>query len=200
MKKSLLLTVTVLSGAMLFAGCGTNTMSSTDVSDLAQESLAKGGVPPPAAPIVTTVPLVSLTRQVVGAVDVWNDNSKLYVKVRVDSGMSLSASALAVETSLEEIPRNKRGWIMPNWFENKRDYEDGVREDTYEFDLVWEGGTEIFISLFSRLEAPVYNPRLKRYIGHRTMFAWSAGSGFPGKKYDKYFTDVIDKSLIIIIK
>jgi hypothetical protein len=200
MKKTLLI-APALSVALLFGGCGTDNMTGADMSDLGEGILASGGAPPPSAPVITTVPLVSLFRQEVGNVEVWNNNQKLFVKVTADSGWMLAASVLAVESDLALIPQNRRGMMMPQLFPNKRTYNPLTQSDTYEFDLVWPAGTQLFISTYVRMSAPIYHPKLKRFIGNRTMFAWSAGSGFQDKwKYDTYFTDIIDKAIVIVVR
>jgi hypothetical protein len=66
--------------------------------------------------------------------------------------------------------------------------------------VIWQGGTEMFVSVYAIMTAPVYHPKNKKVLGNRIALAWSAGSGFPAKKYDKYFVDIIEKSIVIIIK
>lgn len=112
-----------------------------------------------------------------GDVLVWNDDAMLYVRYNVEvDDLCLHQTHLHVATSLEHIPQTRKGNPIPGHFQRKT-IHDCLGEFTYEFDLVWEPGTELFLAA----HADVSNGE----------GAWAAGDDFPGQNWATYFTFTI---------
>lgn len=113
----------------------------------------------------------------VGDVLVWNDDATLFVKYAIElDDWCLLQTHLHVATSPEGIPQTRKGNPIPGRFLRKMGHECDT-EFTYEFDLVWEPGTELFLAA----HADVSNGE----------GAWAAGEDFPGKNWATYFNFTI---------
>jgi hypothetical protein len=189
MKPSFLLSALVALLAMMFSGCSTSSITGTDNAGASQKTLAKALD----QNTVTIAPLVVGKKIQMGDVEVWNDDAMLYVKINANDGWMLEKSQLAVEASPAAIPQNKKGQPLPHKFPNKRTYHPLAQSDTYALNLAWDSGTELFICLHAKVD----KMKNRRHIGEES--AWAAGAGYPGKTFDKYFTDIVDKSIVIVI-
>ncbi len=195
-----LLPLFAVSLALFHAGCATDLLpTSAGVDDdmsiaaLAKEPVDQGKKPP--SPTITTAPLVVNKKGEVGTVQVWNDENKLYLKLQSQGDWLLRRSQLALGTSLADIPANKKGKPQPAQFPYKEGYKPPQQEAQYELDLIWPAGTVLYISLHARVV------RLENGEVVDSKAAWAAGSGWPDdKNFDKYFTDLVESTIIIIIE
>jgi hypothetical protein len=82
----------------------------------------------------------------VGEVTVTNDADYLYVTYVIDEpGWCMTESHLAVATSLEGIPQ-RRGNPVPGLFSYQTDHDPCVASYTYEVEITWPAGTELFLA------------------------------------------------------
>jgi hypothetical protein len=90
-----------------------------------------------------------------GVVQVWNDTENLYVKywMKGAQGWCLNQTHLHVATSLDDIPRTKKGSPKPGHFDYQGDH-DCVSMFTYTIPLEWEIGTELFIAAHAVVTGP----------------------------------------------
>ena len=80
-----------------------------------------------------------------GDVEVWNDEDNLYVTFNTSDGWEMGVSHLHVATSLDGIPQ-KKGNPPPGQFDYGTDHDPKVTEFTYQIELDWDTGTELYIA------------------------------------------------------
>ncbi len=105
-----------------------------------------------ADPFVTD--LIAAQHYDVGDVLVWNDGDFLYVKYVTTGGWVLGETHLAVATSLGGIPHTSKGNPVPGLFEFSADHAPGTTEYTYQIDLDWADGTDLFIAAHAGVCGP----------------------------------------------
>ncbi len=93
----------------------------------------------------------------VGDVLVWNDGSFLYVKYMTTGGWYLGETHLAVATVLSDIPHTSKGNPVPGLFEFSADHAVGTTEYTYQIDLDWSPGTDLYIAAHAGVCGPGSN-------------------------------------------
>ncbi len=147
---------------------------------------------PDIADLQTEAPLHTKRDRKLGTVLVWNDNNYLYVKY--NSSSPLITTQLAVESSLELIPKTKRGNPKICRFEFKTRHEKGVNEYTYKIDIQDKGfvfGTELTIAAHALVlvrsdsEKGEMHTRCSHY---EIKSVWAEGFDFPGKSWATYIT------------
>lgn len=83
---------------------------------------------------------------VVGQVEVWNDETNLYVKFVIDPDWCLEETHVAVAASLEGIPQTKKDNPIPGQFAYKHEEPDCETEDLYTIPLSVECGAALVIA------------------------------------------------------
>jgi hypothetical protein len=101
---------------------------------------------------VTTIDLIAGQNIEVGYIDVWNDETNLYVKYVIDEpGWCLEETHVAVAYSPEEIPQTKKGNPIPGQFPHKHEDIGCEPEDLYTIPLVlinpsWDCNDDLYIA------------------------------------------------------
>lgn len=126
----------------------------------------------------------------VGEVRVWNDDTNIYVKyVITDDAWCLTATHLAVEQSLADIPKTKAGPV-PGLFEYS-DMMDCGSEKLYTIPLSWASGTDVYIAAHAVVQTIIgySEPDLALFAGmlpaEATMLATNPYLGGPA-----YFPEI----------
>lgn len=125
-------------------------------------------------------------QKIAGDVHVWCSGELIYVQYSTDSGWTISETHLAVATSLDGIPQNKKGNPKIGHFPFKGDHPEGTEIVTYVFDIYdyFPVGGLSGKTLFIAAHAVVSHPD----FGEETAWADTWGQSFPGNSWALYFT------------
>ena len=133
-----------------------------------------------------------------GSVTVSNDGVKLYVTYETIDGWELVETHLAIATSLEGIPQTKKGNPVPGKFAYSMEHDPAAIEYTYEIDLEWVIGTELYIAAQAEVQKavldefgePTYDDEGNQIF--QTETGWGEGSDFAGNNWAMYFTFTLE--------
>ncbi|MEM7025497.1 MAG: hypothetical protein AAF637_23370 [Pseudomonadota bacterium] len=118
--------------------------------------------------------------QVVGAVEVCNDEADLTVTYLADEGWCLIRTRLDVADTLSAIPQTRRGRPLPARFAYQASLDPCIDRFGVQLSLRdWPSGTELFLAA---------NARVREDEGRRRREAWGAGTPFPRGEGTSYFT------------
>jgi hypothetical protein len=141
----------------------------------------------------TVVPLLTKKDVEMGTVTAWNNASTLFIKIDSREGWVVSKWSMALATSLDQIPQNKKGKPKPNKFPYQMEYNPPVTSDTYSIPLQWPAGTVLYVALKANVSL------VKNDTTAKNKKTWASQSPFPGSNWAEYFNDTVEKMGIIII-
>ena len=147
----------------------------------------------------TTVDLLAGQDIKAGTVTVSYDGGVLCVTYETIDGWELVETHLAIATSLEGIPQTKKGNPIPGKFTYSMEHDPVVMEYTYEIDLEWVSGTELYIAaqaeiqkaVLDEFDAPTYDDEGNQIF--QTETGWGEGSEFADdRNWAMYFTFTVE--------
>ena len=136
----------------------------------------------------------------VGSIEVWNDGEYLYVKYVIEDttpddpndNWYITETHLAVEEFLKDIPQNKKHNLKIGHFEYSEEH-DHVTEYTYEIDLEWVYGKNLYIAAHAVVEKVVNGDVVQEET------AWGAGFTFNEKNWATHFNYEVQVPICLYI-
>jgi len=139
--------------------------------------------------------------ELVGNVDVSNDESNLYVTYNLYEPWVMTEAHLSVGNTSADIPQNKGNNPTPGQFEYKESFDSGV--STYTFvisldDIPNDGDIAIAAHAVVEIIEEVYTEEEGTITETREETAWGAGSDFDGDNWAMYFEYILGTGEIMI--